>query len=70
MNALIKILAFSVLLIGVSACGRRGNLEPPPSPSTPQTGASEAADPTKVTPRRPPAITAPKRELFIDPLLD
>lgn len=68
---------------GLAACGKRGQLEPPPSPkqaaedgSAPsaKTGDSKAgeanAGQTKLGGKKRIPITPPKRELFIDRILD
>lgn len=66
---------FVVLLIagGLAACGKRGHLDPPPSETrTSRDGqAGEAATTRNSAGRikRVP-ITAPKRELLIDRILD
>jgi predicted small lipoprotein YifL len=62
--------AFSLALLTLEACGRRGPLEPPPDPTVVQTPAASAANPddplkrNKVVP-----ITPPTRALPIDSLL-
>jgi predicted small lipoprotein YifL len=56
------------LTLGVSGCGRRGALEPPPDPSAVQKPANssngEPAARKKVLP-----ITPPKTPFILDPLL-
>ena len=85
-----------VLLIslGLSACGKRGPLEPPPGQTTareaakadakaadakakakadattPGEGEGAGAATTKLGSKKRVPITAPKRDLFIDRLLD
>ncbi|QFU15352.1 LPS translocon maturation chaperone LptM [Microvirga thermotolerans] len=66
-----------LLAVGLSACGRRGALEPPPDPSAPQQKASQAtpegALPSPVgttgskTPNR--GFTIPKDRFILDPIL-
>jgi predicted small lipoprotein YifL len=70
------ILAAGLLLLSLSACGRRGALEPPPDPSAPQQQASPADDatvPSPVgTPRRSNArapYVRPKQPFILDPIL-
>lgn len=63
---------------GLAACGKRGQLEPPPSqkqaaeesaaPSA-KTGDNKAGE-TKLGGKKRIPITPPKRELFIDRILD
>lgn len=60
---------------GLAACGKRGQLEPPPSQkqaaaeNAPDAKAGDAATPTKLGKKRIP-ITAPKRDLIIDAILE
>jgi predicted small lipoprotein YifL len=63
--SIVALLAGSVL----AACGKRGDLDPPPSatPAPKAEGAAPGQPGTK--PKRAP-ITVPKRDLFIDRLLD
>ncbi|MCB5177695.1 MULTISPECIES: LPS translocon maturation chaperone LptM [Microvirga] len=66
-------------ILSLSACGRRGALEPPPDPSAPQAqqtaGAAEAGQgtlPSPVgTPRSRPnrGFTIPDKPFILDPLL-
>ncbi|MGO4574272.1 LPS translocon maturation chaperone LptM [Microvirga sp. 2TAF3] len=67
-----------VLALGLSACGRRGALEPPPDPSAPQqqsanpTGsqgviASPIGTPSSKNAHR--GYTIPKEPFILDPLL-
>ena len=62
--------ALGLAALALSACGRRGPLEPPPDPTIVQTPAASAANPddpfkrAKVVP-----ITPPTRALPIDSLL-
>jgi predicted small lipoprotein YifL len=73
MPRLIRLSLVLGLALGLAACGKRGQLDAPPS----QSQASQAqqgvigADGQVRTqrPKRTP-IVAPKRELFIDALLD
>ncbi len=69
-QALIRCAAIALLALGLSGCGRRGNLEPAPGVSTP------AAVPDSVAPgldgakaRKPAAISAPNEPFILDPLL-
>lgn len=68
---------------GLAACGKRGQLEPPPSQkqaaedgsaASVKTGDSKAgetnAGQTKLGGKKRIPITPPKRELFIDRILD
>jgi predicted small lipoprotein YifL len=73
------LLVTGLIILGLSACGRRGALEAPPDPKAAQaeqsvdgTGASQGVLPSPVgTPRksnnRP--ITIPKTPFILDPLL-
>lgn len=70
------ILAAGVLLLSLSACGRRGALEPPPDPSAPQQQTSQADDTTVPspigTPRRANSrapYVKPKGPFILDPIL-
>jgi predicted small lipoprotein YifL len=66
-----------LIVLGLSACGRRGALEPPPDGSAaPQAQQQETADqatlPSPVgTPRSKPTrgYTIPKKPFILDPLL-
>ena len=72
-------LVAGLLILSLSACGRRGALEPPPDPSAPQTqqgAASESSDedalPSPVgTPRKKVnrAYKIPNQPFILDPLL-
>ena len=68
-------LVLMLLAGGLAACGKRGQLEPPPSQQQastqggPDAKAGETAAPTKLGKKRVP-ITAPKRDLLIDAILD
>jgi predicted small lipoprotein YifL len=70
-------LVAGLLLLSLTACGRRGALEPPPDPSAPQAPAqAEAAEagtlPSPVgTPRSKPnrGYTIPNKPFILDPLL-
>lgn len=70
-------LVAGVILLGLSACGRRGAPEPPPNGAAPQEvqpqGAAEPSTlPSPVgTPREQPrrGYTIPKDPFFLDPLL-
>lgn len=69
--SLVALLAGSVL----TACGKRGQLDAPPDAApAPKAAPAEGAAPAAggqqgVKPKRTP-ITPPKRDLFIDRLLD
>lgn len=73
------VLIAGLLAIGLSACGRRGALEPPPGPSAPQArqgtaseGSGQATLPSPVgTPRSAPnrGYTIPNKPFILDPLL-
>ncbi|MEN5084080.1 lipoprotein [Bosea sp. TWI1241] len=76
------LLMAGLLGLALSACGRRGPLEPPPDSKTAidlpdkQTGATEnvAPDPTSATPLGRPAkrnrpIEIPDKPFLLDPLL-
>jgi len=74
------VLIAGLVILGLTACGRRGALEPPPDPSaTPeQQGASAATGPQATlpspvgTPRRSNAgrgYDVPDRPFILDPLL-
>jgi len=69
-----------VLALALAACGRRGQLEPPPDPSAPRATASAAADddaPESLVPSASPTpprrarqgYTIPKEPFVLDPLL-
>ena len=58
-------LVITVLALGLSACGKRGHLEPPPS----ETGASAKGAQTKTGGTKRVPITPPKRDLAIDWIL-
>jgi predicted small lipoprotein YifL len=72
-------LVAGLLVLGLSACGRRGGLEPPPDPSAPQAQTqqddanSEATLPSPVgTPSRSRSnrgYTIPNKPFILDPLL-
>jgi predicted small lipoprotein YifL len=71
------VLIAGLLVLGLSACGRRGALEPPPDASAPaetqQTTTSDATLPSPVgTPRSSSArrgYTVPNKPFILDPLL-
>jgi predicted small lipoprotein YifL len=59
---------------GLAACGKRGQLEPPPSQKqgseeATKTGDNKAGE-TKLGGKKRIPITPPKRELLIDRILD
>jgi len=58
--------------LGLSACGRKGPLDPPPSAAVPPPPAASAADasgaPATANPAAPPAPSQ-KKSFFLDPLL-
>jgi predicted small lipoprotein YifL len=59
------VLFLSVIAVGLSACGKRGQLDAPPA----QTAASGESV-NKLGGRKKTPITAPKRDLPIDWILD
>ncbi len=71
------LLVAGLVIVSLSACGRRGALEPPPSASaqaagTQQATASESTLPSPVgTPRSSPrqGYTIPDKPFILDPLL-
>lgn len=72
------VLVAGLLVLGLSACGRRGALEPPPDPSAPQQPSAAAASPQGTipspvgTPQASKAnrgYTIPQRPFILDPLL-
>ncbi len=71
------VLIAGLLVLGLSACGRRGALEPPPDASAPaetqQATTSDATLPSPVgTPRSSGArrgYTVPNKPFILDPLL-
>ncbi|MEE1658362.1 lipoprotein [Microvirga sp. CF3062] len=71
------ILVAGIVVLSLSACGRRGALEPPPSASAPaaetqQATAGESTLPSPVgTPRSSPrqGYTIPNKPFILDPLL-
>ena len=73
-----SILIAGALVLGLSACGRRGALEPPPSAPAPRAQAPEAsaaANSTLPSPVGTPRATArqgytiPDKPFILDPLL-
>jgi len=69
-------LVAGLIVLGLSACGRRGSLEPPPDGSAAAPTQEEAADqatlPSPVgTPRSAPrrGYTVPNKPFILDPLL-
>jgi predicted small lipoprotein YifL len=73
------VLIAGIVILGLSACGRRGALEPPPDPNAAPaqqgadgTSASQGALPSPVgTPRKTSnrPITIPKTPFILDPIL-
>jgi predicted small lipoprotein YifL len=71
------VLVAGLLVLGLTACGRRGALEPPPDASAQaetqtQTPTSDATLPSPVgTPRSKPSqgYTIPNKPFILDPLL-
>jgi predicted small lipoprotein YifL len=72
------VLMMGVLILGLTACGRRGALEPPPDPKAAEAqasagaSASQGALPSPVgTPRKTTnrPITIPKTPFILDPIL-
>jgi predicted small lipoprotein YifL len=71
------VLVAGLVLVSLSACGRRGALEPPPSASAPaaatqQAMGGESTLPSPVgTPRSSPrqGYTIPNKPFILDPLL-
>ena len=71
------VLVAGLVIVSLSACGRRGALEPPPSASAPaaatqQATAGESTLPSPVgTPRSSPrqGYTIPNKPFILDPLL-
>ena len=72
-HALTRCALLALLALGLSGCGRRGNLEAPPAANAPAptaTGQSSVApglDGSKA--QKASGITAPKDPFFLDPLL-
>ncbi len=74
-----SVMVAGLLVLGLSACGRRGALEPPPDPSAPQAqqgtaseGSGQGTLPSPVgTPRSKPSrgYTIPDKPFILDPLL-
>jgi predicted small lipoprotein YifL len=58
----------AALALGVSGCGRRGALEPPPDPSAVQKSTTSSNGEPAGRQKIPP-ITAPKKPFVLDPLL-
>jgi predicted small lipoprotein YifL len=56
------------LALGASGCGRKGPLEPPPTPNAVATPSSNDAT-TPQGPHRPPPITPPKAPFVLDSVL-
>ncbi len=70
------VLVAGLIALSLSACGRRGALEPPPSASAPaaqpESAVSDTALPSPVgTPRSTPrqGYTIPNKPFILDPLL-
>ena len=68
------VLALAIAALGLSGCGRRGNLEPPPGSgqapapaTTNQSIVPQGLDGAKGSDA--PVITAPKQPFILDPLL-
>ncbi|MXQ14753.1 LPS translocon maturation chaperone LptM [Microvirga makkahensis] len=69
-------LVAGLIVLGLSACGRRGALEPPPGSAAAQAQQQEAADqPTLPSPVGTPrsrdtrGYTIPNKPFILDPLL-
>lgn len=68
------VLVAGLLVLGLSACGRRGALEPPPDASAPQV-EQQASDQTLPSPVGTPrskasrGYTVPDKPFILDPLL-
>lgn len=71
-------LVAGILVLGLSACGRRGALEPPPDPTAVQQSQAASASPEGTlpspvgTPSKKSAArgyTIPEKSFFLDPLL-
>jgi predicted small lipoprotein YifL len=68
-------LVAGLLVLGLSACGRRGALEPPPDPAAapaqPEASAQGTLPSPVGTPRSRPnrAFTIPDKPFILDPLL-
>ena len=64
-------LALAILALGLSGCGRRGNLEPEPGSAPPapagQTTVAPGLDGSKA--QKPVGISAPNEHFILDPLL-
>ncbi|MCB8819733.1 LPS translocon maturation chaperone LptM [Microvirga rosea] len=71
------VLIAGILALGLSACGRRGALEPPPDPSAPQQTTAQPSpggalpspvgtNPSNKTHR---GFTIPKDRFILDPIL-
>jgi len=67
MPARFRFLLVLVCAFALSACGKRGPLDAPPGLEKPKTEAGEEKGGIK--PKRTP-ITAPKRDLLIDSILE
>jgi len=59
--------------LSLSACGRKGPLDPPPSAAVPPPPAASAADasgaPATANPAVPPPAPSQKKSFLLDPLL-
>lgn len=67
LRALVLVLAVGAALGG---CGRRGRLEPPPTPESEQAAAKAASSKTGIHKRPPnPQIRPPDQPFVLDPLL-
>jgi predicted small lipoprotein YifL len=69
------VLVCGLIVLGLSACGRRGALEPPPGPAgaqaQPETTEQSTLPSPVGTPRPKPSrgYTVPKEPFILDPLL-
>jgi len=59
----------TAIALGLSACGRKGPLDPPPSAAVPPPPAASAADPAGAPATANPPAPTQKKSFLLDPLL-
>ena len=71
-HALTRCAVIAIVALGLSGCGRRGNLEPPPGSGQAPTTTNQSIVPQGLDGAKgsdAPVITAPKQPFILDPLL-